>query len=502
MPSPTALPIAGQRILIVGLAREGSVAARWLAERGAQVVISDIRSAEALAQPLSALMPLAVELRLGPQSPDLVEGIDAIVVSPGVPQEIPLLQAARAKNIPLTSETRLFAQQCPAPIIGITGSSGKTTSATLTAKMLEASGLQTWLGGNIGEPLLGRLADIQVDDRVVMELSSFQLLYWSEQPDTPKRNLPWHETRGLSPQVAAVLNVTPNHLDRHPSMAHYTAAKAQILAFQQADDLAILSHDDPTTAAWASNRRVSVAAGPGQEALEFPIHGPVLTFGLNLHPQSDGSWIEDGRIWLRWQDQTRALMPVSAVRLRGRHNLANVLAACCLATAGGASPQSLVEAVGSFTGVEHRLEEVGYRSDVLWINDSIATSPERSLAALHSFDKPVILLAGGRDKHLPWQDWATAVHQHARQVITFGEAATLIEEALTPIPANSQLQHVHHGDDLPGTVEMAQCLARPGDVILLSPGGTSYDAYTDFAARGQHFRDLVENNQQSTKLTD
>jgi UDP-N-acetylmuramoylalanine--D-glutamate ligase len=274
-------------------------------------------------------------------------------------------------------------------------------------------------------------------------------------------------------------------------MAHYTAAKAQILAYQQADDLAILSHDDPTTAGWANSKRVSVAAGPGQKALEVPIKGRVLTFGLGQRPQNDGSWIEDDQIWLHWQDQTQPLMPISAVRLRGHHNLANVLAACCLATAAGAAPESLAEAVGNFTGVEHRLEEVGYRSGVLWINDSIATSPERSVAALRSFDQPMILLAGGRDKHLPWQDWARAVHQHVRQIITFGEAATLIEEALTPIPADSQLQHIYHGQDLPGAVDLAQRLARPGDVVLLSPGGTSYDAYVDFAVRGQHFRDLV-----------
>jgi len=491
MPSSTASPFAGLRILIVGLAREGSVAAQWLAERGAQIIISDLRSAEALVEPLASLAPFAVELRLGPQTPDLITGISAVVVSPGVPQDIPLLAAARANSIPVTSETRLFAQQCPAPLIGVTGSSGKTTTTTLTATMLEHAGFTTWLGGNIGDPLLGRLSDIHPDDKVVMELSSFQLLYWSEQPDTPESNLPWHERRGLSPQIASVLNVTPNHLDRHPSMAHYTAAKAQVLADQKTGDLAILSHDDPTTAGWASSGRVSIKPGASQEAVEFPLEGRVLTFGLSQRPKNDGSWIEDGQIWLRWQDQTRPIMPVSAVRLRGSHNLSNVLAACCLAAAGGAPSGSLAEIASEFTGVEHRLEEVDYRSGILWVNDSIATSPERSLAALRSFDEPLILLAGGRDKHLPWQDWAEGVHQSVREVIIFGDAAALIEEALSPIPNDCRLQSIHHGHDLAGAVELARSLARPGDVVLLSPGGTSYDAYVDFAARGQHFRDLV-----------
>ncbi len=161
----------------------------------------------------------------------------------------------------------------------------------------------------------------------------------------------------------------------------------------------------------------------------------MLTFGLSQRPQNDGCWIENDQIWLRWQDQTRAVMPVSTIRLRGSHNLSNVLAACCLTTAAGAPPATLAESVSTFTGVEHRLEEVGRRSDVLWVNDSIATSPERSLAALRSFDEPLILLAGGRDKHLPWQDWAKGVQQHVRQVITFGDAATLIEAGADANPA-------------------------------------------------------------------
>ena len=492
MPASTAPPFTDQRLLVVGLAREGGVAARWLAERGAQVVVSDIRPAESLADMATPLKQLGVTVRLGPQTPDLLKNIDALVVSPGVPQDIPLLQAARTQNIPLTSETRLFAQHCPAPIIGVTGSSGKTTTATLTAKMLETSGLRTWLGGNIGEPLLGRLTDIRPTDRVVMELSSFQLLYWSEQPpQSPRRNLPWRQTQGLSPHIAAVLNITPNHLDRHPSMAHYTAAKAQILAHQQADDLAILSHDDAVTAAWASSKRLSIAAGSGQEAFGAPLKGRVMTFGLSQRPHNDGSWLEEDQIWLRWQGEPQALTPISAIRLRGRHNLANILAACCLAAAGGATPAAMIEVITGFTGVAHRLEEVGHHAGALWVNDSIATSPERSLAALRSFDEPLILLAGGRDKHLPWQDWAAEVHQRVREIITFGEAAPLIEEVLTPIPADSQLQEIHHGQDLPGAVALAQRLARPGDVVLLSPGGTSYDAYVDFAARGRHFRALV-----------
>ncbi|RME80459.1 MAG: UDP-N-acetylmuramoyl-L-alanine--D-glutamate ligase [Caldilineae bacterium] len=497
MNSADTLPFREQRILIVGCAREGVVAARWLAERGARVVISDLQSPETLAPRLSELAGIPYELRTGPQTPELLQNIDALVVSPGVPHDIPLLQAARERHIPITGETRLFAQHCPAPITAITGSSGKTTTTTLTARMLEQTGHVTWLGGNIGQPLLASVTEIQPHHRVVMELSSFQLMYWGPQPAPPSSStvqpspFPWLDPRGLSPHIAAILNLTPNHLDRHPSMAHYMNAKAQILASQTEDDIAVLSHDDPITAAWARRRRVHIDAGAGQEAVEFPIKARVLTFGASARPAADGTWIQDDHIWLCRQGAVHRLMPLSDIRLRGAHNLLNVLAACCLATAAGAAPDALHRAVASFTGVEHRLEEVRHTEGVLWVNDSIATSPERSLAALHSFEEPIILLAGGRDKHLPWESWAQAVHQRVRHVITFGEAADLIERVLTPYPADSRLQGIHTGGDLAGAVALAARLARPGDVVLLSPGGTSYDAYQDFVERGRHFKALV-----------
>lgn len=484
-------PFSGQRLLIVGLAREGTVAARWLYERGASVIVSDVRSADALAPFLAELRDLDIEFRLGPQTPELLTGIDALVVSPGVPQDIPLLNEARSRGIPLTGETRIFARLCPAPIIGITGSSGKTTTAMLTAEMLRASGHKIWLGGNIGAPLLGEIDAIQPDDRVTMELSSFQLLYWARQASGSTGSLPWQDRDGISPQIASVLNITPNHLDRHPSMAHYTAAKSHILEYQRHGDIAVLNLDDPVTAGWVNTGWVRIAAGPGQEEVGFPLPGRMMTFSLRQQPAGDGAWIDDGQIQIHWQGQARPIAPVSTIRLRGQHNLANILAACCLATAGGAVPDALAEVSATFAGVPHRLEEVRRRDGVLWINDSIATSPERALAALRSFDEPLILLAGGRDKHLPWQDWAAAVHQRVRYVITFGEFAGLIEQTLSPIPPSSQLQGIYHGHDLPGAVALAAQLARAGDVVLLSPGGTSYDAYSDFAARGQHFRKLV-----------
>ncbi|MBX7232967.1 MAG: UDP-N-acetylmuramoyl-L-alanine--D-glutamate ligase [Caldilineales bacterium] len=505
MKSSTEFTFAGRTVLVVGLAREGMVAARWLVGQGARVIASDLQATAGAGE----MDGLGVELRIGPQTPDLLAGVDVVVASPGVPQDLPLFLAAQAAGLPITTETRLFAQLCPAKIVGVTGSSGKTTTTTLTAKMLEASGYRTWLGGNIGEPLLGRVAEVGAGDRVALELSSFQLLYWggrtggraTEVATTGKtmgRATEVATTRGgggeggISPQVAGVLNLTPNHLDRHPSLAHYAAAKANILASQSASDVAVLNGDDPLTAAWAATRRVRIEAGSGQEAVDFPLAGRVLSFSLRAQPEDDGAWLsEDGWVWLRWQGQAQAIVHRRAIKLRGEHNLANVLAACCLAAAADASPTALCETASAFAGVEHRLQIVRHRRGVWWIDDSIATSPERAMAALRSFDEPIILLAGGRDKHLPWAAWAATVHERARHVIVFGEAAGLIKSALLPLPADSRVQAVHTAADLATVVSLADALARPGDVVLLSPGGTSFDAYRDFTARGRHFRDLV-----------
>lgn len=479
----------GQTILVIGLAREGAVACRWLARKGAHVIASDVRHPDALKSVVRDLSTLPIRFHFGPQTPDLLAGIDGLVISPGVPQDIPILQEARKLRLPLSSETRLFAQRCPAPILGITGSSGKTTTSTLTAEILKASKLTTWLGGNIGTPLLADLSHIQSDNRVVMELSSFQLIYWAQQEETTTR--PWHDPHGLSPQISAILNITPNHLDRHPSMAHYIAAKAQILAYQTSQDFTVLNLDDPLLASWAQTREVQIKAGPGQQAWHFPLAAAPLTFSLTRPPLDQGAWLDHDRLTLRWQDREHVLATSDQVRLRGRHNLANILAAICLSAAAGASPVAQSEVIRNFSGVEHRLEEVRRHRGVLWINDSIATSPERAIAALLSFDQPLILLAGGRDKHLPWDAWAATVHQRVRQVITFGEAAPLINSVLSPIPSDSHLQAVHHAQNLTEAVELAASLAQEGDIVLLSPGGTSFDAYQDFAARGRHFRKLV-----------
>jgi UDP-N-acetylmuramoylalanine--D-glutamate ligase len=466
-------------ILVVGLAREGTAAARFLVQQGAQVTITDAKPAEMLVEPLAALEGLPVRFALGGHPERLLDAIDLLVVSPGVPFDAPFLAQARRRGLPLSSETRLFTHLCPAPVVGITGSSGKTTTTALVGEMLKASGRRTWVGGNIGQPLIEHLEEIEPGDVVVMELSSFQLEFFAPWPHVGAVSAPESmllQPEGWSPSVAAVLNVTPNHLDRHGTMEAYVAAKAHILAYQQPEDLAVLNLDDELTRQMGLQRQ-----------------GRVLWFSL-LEEPAEGSFVLGQQLVLRLAGREWAVCDREQLQLRGQHNVANVLAAFALAAAAGAPIGALREVATTFTGVAHRLELVRDQQGIRWYNDSIATSPERAMAALRSFEAPIVLLAGGRDKHLPWDDLAALVWRRVRHLILFGEAAGKVERAMeqTRPPDAADRTTIHHAGTLERSVELAACLAQPGDVVLLSPGGTSFDAYEDFVARGEHFRQLAQ----------
>lgn len=450
-----------QRVTIIGLAREGTALAQFLVEQGATVTASDLRSAEALADSLVALEGLPIRFVLGSHPEHILE-VDTLFVSPGVPLEAPIVAEARRRGVPISSETQLFTRLCPAPIVGITGSSGKTTTTALVGEMMKVSGFRTWVGGNIGQPLIGYLSQIEPGDRVVMELSSFQL-----------------EIMRWSPPIAAILNITPNHLDRHLSMEAYIAAKENILRYQGASDVAVLGYDNPVTRDLAERCR-----------------GRVLFFSQH-HPVVEGACLWDERIIVRLTGQEWDVCATDDIRLLGGHNVDNVLAACALAAAAGAGAEALASAVTSFTGVAHRLELVRELNGVRYYNDSIATTPERTVAALRSFDAPIILLAGGRDKHLPWQEMAELTLRRVRHLVLFGEAAPIIERAVTQSrkdlpPSATTMEGVQRVTTLEEAMTVAARLARPGDVVLLAPGGTSFDAFRDFAERGERFRKLVE----------
>ena len=495
---------SGMRVTILGMARQGMAATRFFLAAGASVTVSDLRSATQLLAVRKELEIYVAELNAtrrgsngsayrtaslrmvaGDHPMSLLDETDLLCLSGGVSPAIPIVEMARERGIPLTNDAQLTLLHSPVPVIGITGSAGKTTTATLTGLILEEAGFTVHLGGNIGTPLLDKLDTIAPGDKIVMELSSFQT-----------------ELMSRSPSIAAVLNITPNHLDRHPSMSHYAAAKANVLRFQEPGDTCILNADDELIGSWLRSGRCQITEGAGQDAVYFPLQAARFAFSLLAEGVQAGAFLHgDGLIWRRPGLVDLEICRTRDIRVRGRHNLANILAGCCLAGAAGGNLSAMARVAATFGGVEHRLEPVRQHSGVLWVNDSIATAPERTVAALHSFDEPIVLLAGGRDKHLPWDEFAAAAHEtlrngtaHVRHVMLFGEAADLIGTALARYERDTAARPVPttQCNNLGAAVAAAARVARPGDVVLLAPGGTSFDAYEDFAARGRHFRELVE----------
>ncbi len=450
-------PLQGRTVVVIGFARQGRALARWLPTIGVRVVVSDGKTAEQLK--LNPSDYPGVEFVLGGHPEILLEGADLVCVSGGVPLDLPILQLALRYGVPLTNDAQLFMERCPAPVIGITGSAGKTTTTTLTGEIFKRAGHRTWVGGNIGDVLLSVLPIISPNDRVVMELSSFQL-----------------ELMTVSPNVGAVLNITPNHLDRHGSMEAYARAKAHILLHQKPRDVAVLGRDDAIA-------RELEPLTPGDtvwfSAQEMVADGAFLA-GERLIVVGDAS--PDG--------EPHVVCERGDIQLRGDHNVLNVLAACAITGAVGIEPEAMAETIREFHGVAHRLETVRVLNDVTYVNDSIATAPERVLAALRSYDEPLVLLLGGRDKKLPWEIMLALALTKARHIVAFGEFGEGIVKLVRLLCGSED--PVTCVKTLDEAVDLAAKLAQPGDVVLLSPGGTSYDAYTDFVERGEHFRRLVQ----------
>jgi len=452
--------LAGKRALVLGLARQGTALVRFLVKVGADVTVSDLREKTALADQVAELADLPVRYVLGEHPLGLLDGADLLYLSGGVPVDIPIVVEAQRRSIPVSNDAQLFLERCPAPVIGITGSAGKTTTTALVGEMCRTAGLRTWVGGNIGNPLITDLDQIKPDDWVVMELSSFQL-----------------EVMTISPHVAAILNITPNHLDRHKTMESYIAAKRNILAHQKPEDFALLGYDDANARSLAIETAVQLLWFSGGAEVDV------------------GAFRTNGELTLRMGSSDRVICLASEVKLRGRHNLLNILASSVLARVAGVPVEAIQQVAKTFTGVEHRLEWVRELGGVHWYDDSIATAPERSLAALRSFDEPIVLLAGGRDKALPWEKFADEAVQRVRQLVTFGEAGPMIARMVKREAKRKKgkvgLEGIAQAETLEEAVETASRVARSGEVVLLSPGGTSFDAFRDFAERGDRFKELV-----------
>lgn len=451
----------GTRALIIGAARQGQALARYLASAGAEVTINDRQSAETLKPVMDSFNDLPVQWVTGGHPLELLETAQVVCLSGGVPLDLPIVKAALERGLPLTNDTQVFLEEVSCKVIGITGSAGKTTTTTLVGRMAAAavkSPAKSVVGGNIGLPLISMLAELNANDLAVMEVSSFQL-----------------EQTTLAPQIAAVLNITPNHLDRHGTMEAYTAAKARILEFQKPGDIAILNREDS-----------------GSWNLRHLVRGRLISFGLNKPSADlDGTYEADGMLYMQENGQSRELFATRLISLRGKHNLVSVLAACAIASAVDFPAEAMQAGVEGFLGVAHRLEMVREVNGIKWYNDSIATAPERSMAGIRAFSEPIVLLAGGRDKKLPWDEFARLVHQRVKHLVTFGEAAKMIAHAVEMETGAGQLEKIIVCNNLESAIKAAAELAVPGDVVLLSPGGTSYDEFKDFEERGEVYRQWV-----------
>ncbi len=452
----------GKHLIIVGAARQGLALAKYLSGHGVKVTVTDQKDDKVINAVQQDFQEGEINWVLGGHPIELLDDADALSLSGGIPLSIPFVQQAIKRGIPLTNDSQEFMDIVTCPVIGITGSAGKTTTTLLVGKMAEdAYGKEhTWVGGNIGNPLIAVVDQIKDEDIAVIELSSFQL-----------------ELMTSVPEIACVLNVTPNHLDRHGTMNEYTRAKARILTCQSSSDIAILNRDDE-----------------GSWNLRNDVQGRLLTFGLTRPaPGLTGTYLE-GKMISYWDgSSSRDLIPVSSIQLRGEHNLLNTLAACAVAFAADIPVKSMINGVEALSGVDHRLEYIRTWNGADWYNDSIATAPERSIAAINSFQEPLVLLAGGRDKDLPWDDFARLVLQRVKQLILFGEAADLIIRVLQD-EITSGIEEIPYQKcaNLKEAVLKAADIVEAGDVVLLSPGGTSFDEFVDFAERGERFRKWVQ----------
>ena len=465
-----------ERVLIIGAARQGAALARFISGRGGQVIINDRAPEEALQGVQAALKDLQqIKWVLGMHPLSVLDEVTVVCVSGGVPLDNPLVEAAYARGLPVTNDSQIFLEEAPCRVIGITGSAGKTTTTAMVGRIVKkAFGNQdgdahshngsvpkrrAWVGGNIGNPLITQVDEMGPDDLAIMELSSFQL-----------------ELMTRSPQIAVLLNLTPNHLDRHKTMAAYTAAKSRILTNQQATDIAVLGHDDPV--AWG---------------LAGLVQGSLHSFGIE--PRRDrgpGAFLCGEEICVQTITGTqRPVVPASSVRLRGAHNLLNVIGAVAIAAASSIPDDPIRIGVGSFNALPHRLDFVRQWGGGAWYNDSIATAPERALAAVRSFTEPLILVIGGRDKDLPWDDFLKIVHDRVDHLIVFGEAAEKILARIKALSLDQQLHSIDRAANLQQAVHAAANRVGPGDVVLLSPGGTSFDEFRDFEERGEAFKQWV-----------
>ena len=447
--------LRNKTVAVLGIGVSNTPLVRLLLDHGIRVTACDKRTREELGALADELEGAGCALRLGP---DYLEGLheDVIFRTPGLRPDMPQIAAAVANGSVLTSEMEAFFQVCPCPIIAVTGSDGKTTTTTIIAELLKAAGNTVWLGGNIGHPLLCDAEGMQPHDYAVLELSSFQLM-----------------TMDRSPHIAVVTNLAPNHLDIHRDMAEYVAAKENIFRHQTAGDIAVFNADNAITAEQSTR-----AAGRSRR---FSRQSPL----------SDGVFLRGDDIVCRGPEGERVIMQTSDIRIPGVHNVENYMAA--IAAVDGLVPDAVIrDFARSFGGVEHRIELVRTYRGVRYYNDSIASSPSRTIAGLRSFPGKVILIAGGYDKHIPFDVLGPEVTAHVKLLVLCGATAGKIRAAVEAAP-DYRPGHPEIIEVTPfrAAVEAARDRAVPGDVVTLSPACAAFDQFKNFAERGKVFKEIV-----------
>jgi UDP-N-acetylmuramoylalanine--D-glutamate ligase len=447
------LELKGKKVLVVGLGKSGLAAALFLRHKGAQVTVSDVRSAESLAKEIPALLEEGIMVEAGGHGLLTFRRQDLIVVSPGVPLDTPELVQVRKFGLPVIGELELAARFLKGKILAITGSNGKTTTTALAGEILKEAGLPTLVGGNIGVPVVSLIEESTDDTWSVLEVSSFQL----------------ESTEQFRPSIAVILNITPDHLDRHGSFENYARAKERIFAAQDKTDCVVLNADNARAAEAASR---SVAR--------------VHWFSLE-HRVRQGAWIENGYVVYRSgpDGQVEQVMPLSKIPLKGEHNVENVLAAVCAARLADVPVDPIRRAIEKFQAVEHRLEYVATVQGVEFYNDSKATNVDATAKALAAFSSGIHLILGGKDKGSDYTQLAQPLRERVRAVYTIGSAAAKIESQLRGVVS------MHSCETLAAAVDAAATAAHPGEVVLLAPACSSFDQFESYEHRGRVFKELV-----------
>lgn len=449
------MELNGKRALVVGLGKSGVASALFMKAHGARVTVSDTKSGDELRNEIPVLLDHGITVETGGHGDRTFQGQDLIVVSPGVPVDAPPLVQARSLGETVIGEIELAAQFLPGPMIAITGSNGKTTTTTLAGEIMAAGGFPTLVGGNIGTPAISLADRAKPDTVIVLEISSFQL----------------ETVQTFRPKVAVVLNVTPDHLDRHRTFEIYADAKARIFENQRPSDFAVLNADDPTCVAMSKRTRSHVFWFSRQKEVE------------------QGAWVRGGMIVFRDASGQREILEVSEIPLKGAHNLENVLAAVCAGALMGCAPGKIRQAVHDFKAVEHRLEFVAAVGGVDYYNDSKATNVDATIKALESFPANIHLILGGKDKGSDYTVLNDLLRQRVKRVYTIGAAAAKIESQI--ISQKNGGPELVHAETLENAIRKAHIAAKPGDIVLLAPACASFDQFKSYEHRGKVFKEIV-----------